>query len=93
MVTDLYRHLTNDSRGAWHTVYAMLLSNYKRDATWSLTIEKFFFLRSIIHSQAIQFTILPQMKTPLTQESNKHTDKDNNKGENLCHDHLCFKRK
>ena len=29
MVTDLFRHLTYDSREAWHTLYAMLLSNYK----------------------------------------------------------------
>ena len=29
MVTDLCRHLTYDSRGAWHTAYAMLHSNYK----------------------------------------------------------------
>ena len=29
MMTDLCRHLAFDSRGVWHTVYAMLLSNYK----------------------------------------------------------------
>ena len=29
MVTDLCHHLTCDSKGAWHTVYEMLLSNYK----------------------------------------------------------------
>ena len=29
MVTGLWRHLTYNSRGAWHTVYAMLLSNFK----------------------------------------------------------------
>ena len=29
MVTDLSRHLTYNLRGAWHTVYAMLLSNYR----------------------------------------------------------------
>ena len=29
MVTDLCHHLTYESMGAWHTVYAMLLSNYK----------------------------------------------------------------
>ena len=33
MVTDLCRHLTNDWREAQHTVYAMLLSNYKFDTT------------------------------------------------------------
>ena len=33
MVTDLWCHLTYNSRGAWHTVYAMLPSNYKWDAT------------------------------------------------------------
>ena len=34
MVTDLWCHLTHNSRGAWHTVYAMLLSNCKWDAIW-----------------------------------------------------------
>ena len=29
MVTDLWLYLTYYSRGAWHTKYAMLLSNYK----------------------------------------------------------------
>ena len=29
MVTDICHYLTYDSRGARHTVYAMLLSNYK----------------------------------------------------------------
>ena len=29
IVTDLCCHLTDDSRGAWYTVYAMLLSNYE----------------------------------------------------------------
>ena len=29
MVTDLWRHLTYTSSGAWHTMYAMLLYNYK----------------------------------------------------------------
>ena len=29
MVTDLCRHLTFDSRGAWHTAYDMRLSSYK----------------------------------------------------------------
>ena len=33
MVTVLCRHLTYDSRAEWHTVYAMLLSNYKGDST------------------------------------------------------------
>ena len=32
-VTDLLCHYTYNSRGAWHTPYAMLLSNYRRDAT------------------------------------------------------------
>ena len=29
MATDLWRHLTCKSRGAWHTLNAMLLLNYK----------------------------------------------------------------
>ena len=33
MVTDLCCHLTYNSRGAWHTVYAMLLSKYNWDST------------------------------------------------------------
>ena len=33
MITDLWCHLTYNSRGAGQTVYAMLLSNLKRDAT------------------------------------------------------------
>ena len=32
MVTDVWCHLAYNSTGAWHTVYAMLLSNNKRDA-------------------------------------------------------------
>ena len=47
MVTDLWYHLTYNSRGAWHTVYAMLLSNYKLDATGIHTIETWNFLKSI----------------------------------------------
>ena len=30
-------------KGAWHTVYAMLLSNYKWDATWNSYNEKVLF--------------------------------------------------
>ena len=29
VLTHLWRHLTYDFRGAWHTVYAMLPLNYK----------------------------------------------------------------
>ena len=35
MVTDLWCLLTYSSRGAWHTVYTMLLSNYKRVVNWN----------------------------------------------------------
>ena len=35
MALDLCHHLTYDSRGAWHTLYAMLPSNNKSDATWN----------------------------------------------------------
>ena len=43
MVTGLWCHLTYNLRGAWHTLYAMLLSNYMGDATEIYTVEKFFF--------------------------------------------------
>ena len=33
MVTDLWRHVAYNLREAWHTVYAMLISNYNRHAT------------------------------------------------------------
>ena len=33
METDLCFHLTHDTRGAWQTMYDMLLSNYKGDAS------------------------------------------------------------
>ena len=53
MVTDWWCHLTNNSRGAWHTVYAMLLSNYKWDTTWNLYNGKMLFSITIIYSQLI----------------------------------------
>ena len=34
MVTNLRCHLTYNARGVWLTVYAMLISNNKWDATW-----------------------------------------------------------
>ena len=43
MVTDLRHLLTYDSRGAWHTVYAMLHSNYKWCSTEINTVEKYYF--------------------------------------------------
>ena len=33
--TDMWCHVTYNLRGAWHTVYAMLLSYCKWDATWN----------------------------------------------------------
>ena len=36
-------HLNYNLRGAWHTVHAMLLSNYKWDATWNSYNEKVLF--------------------------------------------------
>ena len=35
MITDLWCHLTDNLRGAWHTLYAMHFSNYQWDATWN----------------------------------------------------------
>ena len=43
MATDLWGHLTCNSRGAWHTVYAMLLLNYKWDVTWNSNNGKVLF--------------------------------------------------
>ena len=51
LVIDLWRHLTHNSRGAWHTVYAMLLSNYEWEATWN----SYNFLKPIIHSPIMFF--------------------------------------
>ena len=50
MVTDLCRHLTYDSKDAWH--YSVLLLSKIR------TIEKIDFLKSIIHSQIILFSVV-----------------------------------
>ena len=43
LVTDVCYHLTYDSRGAWHSVYAMLLLNYKWDTTWNSYNPKVWF--------------------------------------------------
>ena len=48
MVTDLWCHHAYNLRGAWHTVYAMLLSNYCEMLSEIHTMEKFDFLNSII---------------------------------------------
>ena len=50
MVTDLCCHLTYDSRGAWHTVYAMLLSIKSGMLPEIHTMEKCDFLKFIIQS-------------------------------------------
>ena len=55
MVSNLCCHLTYDSRGAWHKMYAMLLSNYnvRCTPTGIRIIVKCDFLKSLIHSQMI----------------------------------------
>ena len=40
MVTDLWCHLTYNLRGAWHTLYAMLLLNYNEMLPEIHTTEK-----------------------------------------------------
>ena len=45
MVTDLYGHLPYNRRGAWHTVNAMLRSNYKLGASWNSYNGKVLFLK------------------------------------------------
>ena len=54
MVIDLCCHLTYDTREAWHTVNAMLFSNYKSEMLPIIyTMDKCDFLKSIIYSQII----------------------------------------
>ena len=54
----LCRHLTYNSRGAWHTLYAMLLSNYLSEMLPKMhTMEKCDFLKSVIDSQIIYFFV------------------------------------
>ena len=61
MVTYLCRHLTNDSGGVWHTVYAMVYSMPCSSLIISemlpeiYTMDECDFLKSIIHSQIIYF--------------------------------------
>ena len=52
MVTDLCCYLTYDSRGEWHTVYAMLLSNYEMIPKIH-TIKKCDSVKPIIYSKII----------------------------------------
>ena len=57
MITDLRCHPTNALLEAWHTVYAMLLSNYKWDVPEIHTMEKGYFLKPIIPYQMIEFFV------------------------------------
>ena len=58
-VKDIWRYLTYDSKGAWHTAYTMLfamfLLNKKSDVSWlkNHTVEK----NSIDYSQIIKFSV------------------------------------
>ena len=47
MVTDLLCHLTNNSRGAWLVVYAMLLLNYKWAAACNSYSRKVWFSQNV----------------------------------------------
>ena len=66
MVTDLWCHLTHDSRGAWHTVYSLIIREEHGIQCMPLSsqiisemlleihiMEKVNFLKSIIPSQII----------------------------------------
>ena len=65
MVTDLRCHPTNALLGAWHTVYAMLLSNYKWDIPEIHTMDKGYFLKPIIQSQMIEFFVCVFFHLPM----------------------------
>ena len=53
MVKDLWCHLTHNLRGAWHTLYAMLLSIISEMLPEIHTMEKFNFLKAIFHSVSV----------------------------------------
>ena len=53
METYLQHHFTYNSRVAWHTVYAMLPSNFKLNASSNSYNGKSDFLNHIIHSEII----------------------------------------
>ena len=57
-VIDLWCHLTYHLSGAWHTMYAMLHSNYKCVLPKNYTMEKFDFFKSINRSQIILFSVI-----------------------------------
>ena len=56
VITELCCHLTYDSRGAWHRVYAMLLSICETLPEIQ-TMEKCDFLKSIIYYEIIKFCV------------------------------------
>ena len=53
MVTDLCYNLSYDSRGAWHTAYAMLLGIISEMLPEIHIMEKCDFLKSMTHFQII----------------------------------------
>ena len=62
MGTDLWHHHTYDLRGgggeAWHTVYAMYSPRIISEmVSESLTMEKCDFLKPIVYSQTIEFSV------------------------------------
>ena len=86
MVTDLWGHLTYYLRGAWHTVYAMLLSNYMLPEIH--TMKKKDFLKPIIHSQislisllimAVTFCLLPKTMVSFRNRINYYRKQNMNK--------------
>ena len=64
MVTDLWCHLTHNSRGAWHIVYTMLLSIISEMLPEIHTMEKFDFLKTIIHFQIQSTFVISKLKGP-----------------------------
>ena len=60
MVSDLLCHLTYNSKGAWYTLHAMLLLNYRiisEKLREIKTIEMCDFFRPLILSKIIEFSV------------------------------------
>ena len=83
MVTDLLCHLTYNSRGAWHTVYAMLLSNYKRDATEIQTMKKLYFVKYIIFLKSFKSVLFVNCEQSIELDVVQNQCYDNS---SLCFD-------
>ena len=65
MVTDMWCHLTYNSVRAWHTVYTMLLPIKNLNLPEIHTVQNLDFLKSLIHAQIIEFSIINHIKRRL----------------------------